>query len=299
MIKLQSLRQITKGRELKTINERIHAAASEILMEGLWPTVSNIREKLGTGSNTTINNELKIWKNEFLERFRKSLQRPSCPDVLTNAIDKIWIMACEEAELAFEERKNKLLENEVFLQENLKKLQISYESAILQKNEKEIDIENLTHEINKLKNYLENEKRSSIIRNEKIEELKKEFFFEKTKSENLVDFYKNQLNKAKEEEALKLENLKLESKQREETAYERLEGLRIYIYSQIESERNKFFEEKSNLEFLRDKLEKKNEELTKKIQSLIYEKTHLEAENNALKNQNRKKSKFILTRSKK
>ena len=284
---------------MREINKQIHIAAEELLMEGQWPTVSTVREKLGTGSNTTINNELKLWRNAFLENLRKSKHRPSCPEVLTHATDKIWGIACEEAERIFNKEKNEMVEKEESIKKHLEKMEeeINELNFLTKKNESRI--KELEEQNNILIFELKNEKEKTQKKHEQIKTLEMEINKEKLRTDDVIKFYKNQLHETKQEEILKIEKLKLELQQREDVAYKRLEGIRFHIYGQIESERNNFLEERSNLEKIISKLEKQNEDLTKEINKLIYRKGVLEAENSALKKEFLKKSKFILNRNKK
>ena len=61
------------------IASRIRSAAQQLVTEGTWPTVVNVRERLGSGSNTTINNELKAWRQWFLARVSSTTRRRDRP----------------------------------------------------------------------------------------------------------------------------------------------------------------------------------------------------------------------------
>ena len=45
--------------------ETIKQAAIKLLSQGIAPSVQKIREVLGTGSNTTIAEYLKVWRDEY------------------------------------------------------------------------------------------------------------------------------------------------------------------------------------------------------------------------------------------
>ena len=80
------------------IASRIRSAAQQLVTEGTWPTVVNVRERLGSGSNTTINNELKAWRQWFLARVSSTTRRPDWPAVLGDAMESLWQRACSIAE---------------------------------------------------------------------------------------------------------------------------------------------------------------------------------------------------------
>ena len=47
--------------------EDVRNAAESLLGRGLNPTIQRVRELLGTGSNTTISEHLKIWQLQLAE----------------------------------------------------------------------------------------------------------------------------------------------------------------------------------------------------------------------------------------
>ncbi len=48
--------------------ETIRHAAVKLLSQGTAPSVQKIREELGTGSNTTIAEHLKVWRDEYAKK---------------------------------------------------------------------------------------------------------------------------------------------------------------------------------------------------------------------------------------
>ena len=80
------------------IYSRIRQAAFELVGEGVWPTVLEVRARIGAGSNTTINNTLKEWRQEFLSRVAVSSRRPDWPAGLAEAFEQVWQRACDEAD---------------------------------------------------------------------------------------------------------------------------------------------------------------------------------------------------------
>lgn len=80
---------------------RIHEAAflsSNSCRRRLANGKQCVRERVGMGSNTTINSELKNWRQEFLAKVKNASRRPDWPPVLIEAVEKIWQTACEQAE---------------------------------------------------------------------------------------------------------------------------------------------------------------------------------------------------------
>ena len=64
---------------------RIADAATQLVAEGKWPTVLEVRTRLGSGSNTTINEALKLWRQTFLARMSQTSRRPDWPPAPTSS----------------------------------------------------------------------------------------------------------------------------------------------------------------------------------------------------------------------
>lgn len=48
--------------------EIVKQTAVKLLSQGIAPSVQKIREELGTGSNTTIAEHLKVWRDEYAKK---------------------------------------------------------------------------------------------------------------------------------------------------------------------------------------------------------------------------------------
>jgi hypothetical protein len=77
--------------------ETVKKTAVSLLSQGLSPSVQKIRETLGTGSNTTIAEHLKIWREEHAKKAIHHL--PSgIPSELISPFEVLWQMAMEQAQ---------------------------------------------------------------------------------------------------------------------------------------------------------------------------------------------------------
>lgn len=81
------------------------AAADELLKEGIRPTQQNVRDRLGSGSITTINKALNAWWQELGDRFRANTSHPMLPDPVAEMASKLWAQAVLYSEREFEERR--------------------------------------------------------------------------------------------------------------------------------------------------------------------------------------------------
>ncbi|MBI3144208.1 MAG: DNA-binding protein [Pseudogulbenkiania sp.] len=230
------------------IYSRIRQVAFELVGEGVWPTVIEVRARLGTGSNTTINNTLKAWRQEFLSRMAVSSRRPDWPSGLAEAFEQIWQRACDESDVRLEsirqEWQTELAaekEASAGLRQTLEKSELA---AAATRRELEMESTRLAAMAEQLK--------SEEARRVSLEQLlqDREVALEKAvaqagKIQQEADGRFSEF-KAKSERLVQQE--KEESARREALAYERLEGLRVRLYEQIEEERQQMKAEVGRLE---------------------------------------------------
>ncbi|HRC71797.1 MAG TPA: DNA-binding protein [Candidatus Competibacter sp.] len=86
--------------------EDVRSAAESLLGRGLNPTIQRVRELLGTGSNTTISEHLKIWQLQLAET-PKIVLPPAVPEAVALALDAFWKIAVQHAEAAFDEQRTR------------------------------------------------------------------------------------------------------------------------------------------------------------------------------------------------
>lgn len=78
--------------------------ATALLARGENPTIQRIREQLGSGSNTTISNHLRLWQQQRREDGALSLP-PALPEQLLPALETFWQIAVEQAAATFEQER--------------------------------------------------------------------------------------------------------------------------------------------------------------------------------------------------
>ncbi|MGH8549516.1 MAG: DNA-binding protein, partial [Methylococcales bacterium] len=76
--------------------QQVFEAAEALLQEGQTATVSAVRERLGTGSYSTINACLGKWRED--NKNRSSADIPDIPPSVENALRHVWALACREAQ---------------------------------------------------------------------------------------------------------------------------------------------------------------------------------------------------------
>lgn len=82
--------------------------ADQLLMEGVRPTQQNVRERMGSGSITTINKALNIWWKDLGQRLKANTSHPMLPDPVAESASKLWLQALAYAEKNLENRRSEL-----------------------------------------------------------------------------------------------------------------------------------------------------------------------------------------------
>ena len=107
----------------------VKQAAIQLLSQGIAPSVQKIRDKLGTGSNTTIADHLHTWREEYATKEIHHLPA-DMPKELISAIEILWQTAMEQAtnqlsaiKHGLEEQKNQLQQEKSIIAPTLLELQ--------------------------------------------------------------------------------------------------------------------------------------------------------------------------------
>ncbi len=85
--------------------EKVFDAADALLQEGMRPTQQNIRERIGSGSITTINSALNAWWLSLSDRINRKDQHPELPDPVISAANQLWDQALAYAHHAFQKER--------------------------------------------------------------------------------------------------------------------------------------------------------------------------------------------------
>jgi chromosome segregation ATPase len=76
--------------------EQVYTAAAELREEGITPTVQAVRERIGSGSFSTINTHLAEWKTEHAAQAVADI--PAMPEKVQEAFARIWATAARSAQ---------------------------------------------------------------------------------------------------------------------------------------------------------------------------------------------------------
>ncbi len=106
--------------------------ADELLEEGIRPTQQNVRERLGSGSLTTINRALNDWWHTLAERVQRRNQHPDLPDPVAKLASQTWDRALAYAENRFEQQRRALEQEQQQLLVHSESLRSGGEQALFE-----------------------------------------------------------------------------------------------------------------------------------------------------------------------
>lgn len=230
------------------IYSRIRQVAFELVGEGVWPTVIEVRARLGTGSNTTINNTLKEWRQEFLSRVAVSARRPDWPAGLAEAFEQVWQRACDESDSRLESVRQEWQAELAAEKEAGGELRQALESAelALVAARHELDMESA--KLAALAGQLKSEQARCESLERALQERGQALEKALVQVEKIQQESEGRFSEFREMAERQVQQEKEESARREALAYERLEGLRVRLYEQIEEERQQMKAAEERLE---------------------------------------------------
>ena len=95
-------------------HQRVFELADELLMEGIRPSQSKVREMIeGQPSNTTIGDALREYWIDLGERILTLRSRPDIPQPLFEAIKGVWDAPLAHAEATSQEKQRQLVQKEI------------------------------------------------------------------------------------------------------------------------------------------------------------------------------------------
>ncbi|MBY4677216.1 DNA-binding protein [Marinobacterium arenosum] len=84
--------------------QRTFEVADALMEQGIRPTQQKVREKLGSGSISTINKALGDWWQQLGQRLRDQRTVPGLPDPVAETASKLWQQALGYAERSYKEQ---------------------------------------------------------------------------------------------------------------------------------------------------------------------------------------------------
>lgn len=124
--------------------QRTREAAAALVSEGKRPhelTVDLIYAAIKQGSRTTINDELKLWKDE---RTKADALGADLPPAIADAMRSLWVVAVEQGEQVFSEHRQTL-------ESDLATLQRTHEDVVVERDAARATVQHLQQEVERLR----------------------------------------------------------------------------------------------------------------------------------------------------
>lgn len=269
--------------------ETIKHTAIKLLSQGHAPSVQKVREVLGTGSNTTIAEHLKTWREEHASKEIHHLPA-NMPKELISAIEVLWQTAMDQAvqQLAsikhdLNEQQEKFRLEKAALEKSDNELKVRLSDALKTVDDKASNIHTLQSEIAVINEKLKYKSEELISVEKRYESLLERAYHEKNteilKSDNL------QSEIAHLQQQLSDEIKKHQSQLNEERALQ--EQSEIRFMKLIDQARTETIEQRKRYETAAINQNKKTEALQSQLSDLeqkhTSQKTTLEQKNIRIK----------------
>ena len=152
---------------------QIYDIADQLLREGIKPTQQNVRDRLGSGSLTTINRALNEWWEQLGSRLEAQTQGFDLPDPVIKQVNRLWSEALAYADRASNQRVEALQKKLAEARAELSSIDSRYSSQIIDLNklinELRVDISTSDITIKELRSDLKFEQDSLFKANRELD----------------------------------------------------------------------------------------------------------------------------------
>lgn len=243
---------------------RTREAAARLVAAGRRPhdlTVDLIYAEIKQGSRTTINDELKLWKDE---QAKADALTAALPPAVANAMLNMWAVAVEHGEKVFDQRREEA-------ESQLAQAMTRIESLETEKNHLTQRIEGLQADVaqgqsdlNAFREMLANERAAKEAAIARASALEQQLESVKTDSERAITAMKSEHQQHVEVLQATLAAQEHTFRKEIDKATERLEGVQKHVMLQVTEAR----EAQKRTEALLSKASQRNEQLSAELQEL-------------------------------
>lgn len=243
---------------------RTREAASTLVASGRRPhdlTVDLIYAEIKQGSRTTINDELKLWKDE---QAKSDALTAALPAEVSNAMLNMWAVAVEHGEKIFDQRREEAetqLSLAITRVEDLegKNIELNQQIQVLQE-----DVAKGQSDLNTLKESLSSERTAKEVAVAKVTSLEQALESTKASSDKSILAMEAEHRNRVQELQASLGAQELAFRQEIAKATERMEGIQKHVILQVDEAR----EATKRAEAQLSKANQKNEKMASDLQQL-------------------------------
>ncbi len=241
---------------------RTRETAARLVASGRRPhdlTVDLIYAEIKQGSRTTINDELKLWKDE---QAKSDALTSALPPVVATAMLNIWAVAVEYGEKVFDLRREEVENQLVRATARAESLDIEKINLTQQIDGLQKDVTQWQSELNVTREMLTSERTAKEAAIALGNALEQQLESAKTDSERATSIMKVEYQHRIEELQASLSAQEVAFRQEIGKATERLEGVQKHVMLQVTEAR----EAQKRVEVLLSKANQKNEQLSAELQ---------------------------------
>ena len=243
---------------------RTRETAARLVASGRRPhdlTVDLIYAEIKQGSRTTINDELKLWKDE---QAKSDALTSALPPVVATAMLNIWAVAVEHGEKVFDQRQEEAENQLAQATARAESLDIEKINLARQIDGLQADVTQGQSELDSTREMFATERTAKDAANARSIALEQQLESLKTDSERATSILKSEHQHRIEELQASLSAQEVAFREEISKATERLEGVQKHVMLQVAETR----EAQKRAETLLSKANQKNEQLSAELQQL-------------------------------
>lgn len=243
---------------------RTREAAAKLVVAGRRPhdlTVDLIYAEIKQGSRTTINDELKLWKDE---QAKADALTAALPPAVANAMLNIWAVAVEHGEKVFDQRREEVETQFAQATMHIESLETEKNNLARRVEDLQGDVAQGQSALNEIREMLSSERAAKEAAIARADALEQQIESAKTESEQVIATLKSEYRQHVDEIQANLAAQEAGFREEIDKATARLDGVRKHVMLQVTEAR----EAQKRAETQLEKASQKNEQLAVEVQGL-------------------------------
>lgn len=253
---------------------RTREAAAHLVASGRRPhelTVDAIYAQIKQGSRTTINDELKLWKDE---QTKADALSAVLPDPVAKAMLSIWATAVEHGERVFDERRAEVESELAHMLARMEEANLARQEALVQMASTQSALERLHTTLELARQEMQHERAAKEAALQRITDIQEQAAIEKVQVQSQLQEQRQRHEQQMDAQRLQLAASEAKLSHELGLATERLEGVQKHVMLQVS-------EARAHQRQAEDQLAKalaRHEQSLQQIQTLRTEVVSLEAQ---------------------